>query len=106
MDSSILYYNKAINVLSQVYKQLGMSYNLLATSQLKNSMYHDAILSFLKFEKISDSPVIYITIANIYDENLNDSKNAIFYYQAFLNGIKKDWRSNSPANIWIQLKIV
>jgi tetratricopeptide (TPR) repeat protein len=52
-------------------------------------MYHDAIASFLRALAISDNSDIYMIIANLYDEQLNDSKNAIKYYQAFLDNIKR-----------------
>ncbi len=89
MGRSIYYYKKVINILSPIYKQLGLSYTLLAESQKGNGMYRDAITSFLHAQAINDNPNIYMIIANLYDEQLNDSKNAIKYYQAFLDNIKR-----------------
>jgi tetratricopeptide (TPR) repeat protein len=89
MERSIYYYKKVINILSPIYKQLGMSYTLMAESQKGNGMYQDAIASFLRALAISDNSDIYMIIANLYDEQLNDSKNAIKYYQAFLDNIKR-----------------
>jgi len=89
MERSIYYYKKAISFLTPVYKQLGMSNTLLAESQKGHGSYKEAIATLLKAEKISGDPNIYMIIANIYDEQLNDRKNAVFYYQAFLDNIKK-----------------
>jgi tetratricopeptide (TPR) repeat protein len=88
MDKSIYYYNRVIKILSQVQKQLGLSYILLAESQKGKGLYKDAIASFLLAQKISTDANIFMIIANIYDEQLNDSKKAIFYYQTFLDNLK------------------
>jgi len=89
MSRSEYYYKRVIGILSPVYKQYGLSYTLLAESQKGNGLYNDAIKSFLKAVDISGDPNLYMIVANIYDEQLHDSKNSVKYYQLFLDGIKK-----------------
>ena len=95
MKNSIRYYNRAIRILSRVKSQLALSYSLLAMSQKSDGRYNDAVASYLNSQSIFEDPNIYMVIANIYDENLNDSKRAISYYQKFLDNIKK---SRSPLS--------
>ncbi|MCU0455038.1 MAG: tetratricopeptide repeat protein [Bacteroidales bacterium] len=89
MDKSIFYYSKVIDILTPIYKQMGLSYMLLAETQMKASSFREALDSYQKAQRIADNPMLYINIANVYDEKLGDRKNAISYYQAFLDGIRK-----------------
>jgi len=93
MKSSIYYYDRVIKILKPVYTQLGLTYILYAESQKGNEMYKDAIASYLKAQGIKPDPNIYMIIANLYDEKFNDKKNAICYYQKFLDNLK-DARMN------------
>jgi tetratricopeptide (TPR) repeat protein len=88
MENSIFYYARVIKILKPVYTQLGLTYILYAESQKGNGMYQDAIANYLKGLGIKSDPNIYMIVANIYDEKLNDKENAIYYYQKFLDNIK------------------
>lgn len=85
--NSVYFYNKVIKILLPVNSQLGFSYRLCADAQSNSGHYHDAIASYLKSGEITPGPPIYMMIANIYDEKLNDKEKAIVYYQRFLNGM-------------------
>jgi tetratricopeptide (TPR) repeat protein len=89
MGRSEYYYKKVIGILTPVNRQLGLSYTLLAESQKGNGLYNDAIKSYLRAVEISGDPNLYMIVANIYDEQFEDRKNAVKYYQLFLDGIKK-----------------
>ena len=93
MENSIFYYDRVIKILKPVNIQLGLTYILYAESQKGNRMYKDAIASYLKAQAIKPDPNIYMIIANLYDEKINDKKNAICYYQKFLDNLK-DARMN------------
>jgi|WetSurMetagenome_2_1015567.scaffolds.fasta_scaffold00015_2 tetratricopeptide (TPR) repeat protein len=88
-QKSILYYQKVIKILYPIYKQIGLSYLLLAESYKNNAMFNDAIKTYLQSQEITDDPAEYMNVANIYDEQLADKKNAIYYYQSYLDAIKK-----------------
>ena len=93
MENSIFYYARVIKILKPVNIQLGLTYILYAESQKDNGMYKDAIESYLKAQVIKPDPNIYMIIANLFDEKLNDKKNAVCYYQKFLDNLK-DARMN------------
>jgi len=85
LKNSIYYYKRAINLLTPINTQLGLTFTLCAESQKGNQEYKDAIATYLKAYAINKDPNINMIIANIYDEQLNDKKRAIYYYQRFLN---------------------
>jgi len=89
IKNSIRYYNRTIKILSRVNGQMALTYSLLAMSQKSDGLYSDAIASYLNSLHVFEDPTIYMVIANIYDENLKDSKRAILYYQKFLDNLKK-----------------
>lgn len=86
--NSILFYNRVIEILTPVNAQLGMTYRYLAATQKSNGVYKNAIDSYLKALNINTDPDIYMEIANLYDEKLNNSKGAIYYYQKYLDTYK------------------
>jgi len=88
MKSSIYYYNRAIKILTPVEKQLGLTYVLHGDSHYSNGRYQDAVTSYLKAQNRWTDPNNYMKIANIYDEKLNNTHNAINYYQKFLDNLK------------------
>jgi tetratricopeptide (TPR) repeat protein len=88
MKSSIYYYNKAIEILKPVNNQLGLIYRYRAAPEKINGMYKAAINSYLLALAVESDPDIYMEIANIYDEKLNNSERAIYYYQRFLDNVK------------------
>jgi tetratricopeptide (TPR) repeat protein len=96
MKSSIYYYNKAIKLLTPINIQLGLTYILYAESQKSNGMYKEAIASYLKGQSIKPDPNIYMIIANLYDEKVNDRGKAIYYYQMFLDNLKNARMSFTP----------
>jgi hypothetical protein len=61
---------------------------MLAESQKKGGLYKESIDSYLNALRTSPDVNLYIIIANIYDEKLNDTKNAIRYYELFLEKLK------------------
>jgi tetratricopeptide (TPR) repeat protein len=99
MKNSIYYYNRVIKILTPVNAQLGLTYTLYAESQKSNGMYKDAIASYLKALEINPYPNIYMIIANLYDEKLNDRKNAIYYYQKYLDNLETFKISFSPEYV-------
>ncbi len=88
MKKSIYYYNKVLKILSPVYNQTRLTYILLAESLKGNRQYKEALDNYQKAQQIRPDPNIYMIIANIYDEQYDDKKNALKYYQLFLTGIK------------------
>ncbi|MFZ0281368.1 MAG: tetratricopeptide repeat protein [Bacteroidales bacterium] len=88
MNTSIHYYNRAVKLLTPVNMQLGLTYYLIAESQKGGGMYREAIKSYIKARNIRLDPNINMVIANIYDEKLNNRKQAIMYYQRYLDEIK------------------
>jgi tetratricopeptide (TPR) repeat protein len=88
MKNSIYYYNRVIKILTPVNVQLGLTYSLYAESQKNNGMYKDALASYLKALGISPNLNIYMNIANLYDEKLNDRQKAIYYYEISLDNMK------------------
>ena len=88
MKKSIFYYDKVIDILTPVSKQLGLTYILYAESQKGEGMYKESIRSYLKSLDLKPDPNIYMIVGNICDEKLNERGNAIYYYQKFLDNLK------------------
>ncbi len=99
MKNSIYYYKRVIDILTPINTQLGLSYVLYAESQKSNENYRDAIASYLKAYAINTDPSLNMTIANIYDEKLNNKEKAIYYYQRFLNTQKNSRMKFPPEYI-------
>jgi tetratricopeptide (TPR) repeat protein len=89
IKKSIAYYNRVLKLLKPVYDQTGLTYTLLAETQRKGGLYNDAIRSYLKSQEFRIDPNIYMIIANVYDEQLDNKSRAIQYYQLFLDSYKK-----------------
>jgi tetratricopeptide (TPR) repeat protein len=96
MKNSIYFYDKEIELLSPVIKQLGLTYILLGESQKDNGMYKKAIASYKKSLGFKPDVNIYLIIANLYDEKLKESDKAIYYYQKFLDNLKSATMSFTP----------
>ncbi|MBK8882723.1 MAG: tetratricopeptide repeat protein [Bacteroidales bacterium] len=96
MDNSIYYYNKEIEILTPVVRQLGLSYILLGESQKDNGIYREAIDSYKKSLGLKPDLNIYLIIANLYDEKLKDRRKAIYYYQKFLDNLKNGQKDFTP----------
>lgn len=99
MKNSAYYYNRVIKLLRPVNLQLGLTYVLCAESQKGYGNYQDAISGYLKAYDIDNDPNLYMIIANIYDEKLNNREKAIYYYQKFLNNFKKSKMKFTPEYV-------
>lgn len=96
MKNSIYYYDRVIKILTPLSFQLGLTYILCAESQKDNEMYQEAIASYLKAQNLKPDPNLYMIIANIYDDKINDKEKAIIYYQQFLDNLKKSRMNFTP----------
>jgi tetratricopeptide (TPR) repeat protein len=96
MKNSIYYYDKEIEILTPVIKQIGLTYILSGESQKENGMYHEAIASYKKSLGLKPDVNIYLIIANLYDEKLKDRDKAIYYYQKFLDNMKSATMNFTP----------
>jgi len=85
LKKSAYYYTHINDILSPFVFQLGMNYILLAEVFKSDSLYSEAISTYLKSQEYRSDISIYITIANLYDEKLKDIPKAIQYYELFLN---------------------
>lgn len=96
MKNSIYFYEKEIELLSPVIKQLGLTYILLGESQKDTGMYRKAIASYRKSLGFKPDVNIYLIIANLYDEKLKERDKAIYYYQKFLDNLKSATMTFTP----------
>jgi tetratricopeptide (TPR) repeat protein len=99
MNNSVYYYKKALSILTPVYTQLGLTYELCAESQKGNGNYKDAIESYLKAYSINNDPNLNMIVGNLYDEKLNDREKAISYYQKFIKTQKSSKMKFTPEYI-------
>jgi tetratricopeptide (TPR) repeat protein len=88
MKKSIYYYNKVLKILSPINNQTRLTYILLAESLKGNGQYKEALDIYQKAQQMKPDPNVYMIIANIYDEQFDDKKNALKYYQLFLTSLK------------------
>ena len=88
MKRSIYYYNKVLKILSPVNNQTRLTYILLGESLKGNGQYKEALDTYQKAQQIKPDPNVYMIMANIYDEQYDDKKNALKYYQLFLTTLK------------------
>jgi len=88
LKSSAFYYRKVIKILSPVGSQLGLNYLLLAEVLKSDNQFVNAINAYIKSQEFRSDNSVYMIIANLYDEKLNDTPKAIRYYELYLNKIK------------------
>jgi tetratricopeptide (TPR) repeat protein len=88
LEKSAYYYRSIITTLDPVLMQLSLAYVNLAEALKKDGRYKESITAYLKGQEIRGDVNIYMIVANIYDENLNDIPKAIQYYQRFLDNYK------------------
>ena len=88
LKNSTYYYRRVVKLLSPITQQLSLTYILLAEVLKSNGLYKEAITSYLKGQEIRSDVNIYMIIANLYDEKLNDTPKAIYYYELFLDNLK------------------
>jgi tetratricopeptide (TPR) repeat protein len=81
-------YRRVVRLLTPITERLSVTYVLLAEVLKNDSLYNEAITSYLKAQGIRSDVNIYMIIANLYDEKLNDIPKAIHYYQLFLDNLK------------------
>ena len=97
--NSIHYYKRVIKLLTPITKQMGIATIMLAEAQKNAGFYKDAISSYLTAQKYSSDVNLYMIIANLYDEKLKDTPKAIYYYELFLDKIKKSRMTFKPDYI-------
>lgn len=88
LKNSAYYYRRVVKLLSPISQQLSLTYILLAEVLKTSGLYKEAITSYLKGQEIRPDVNIYMIIANLYDEKLNDTPKAIYYYELFLKNLK------------------
>ena len=88
LKNSVYYYKHVVKLLSPITSQMGFTYVMLAEVLKAAGQYQEAIATYLNAQKIESDENLYMIIANLYDEKLNDPAKAIYYYQLFLNNIK------------------
>jgi tetratricopeptide (TPR) repeat protein len=88
LKNSIYFYKRTLKILAPAVQQRGIASVMLAESQKKGGKYKEAIETYLDALKTSPDLSLYLIIANIYDEKLEDPKNAIYYYDIFLEKLK------------------
>ena len=86
--NSIYYYKRTMKILAPAVQQTSIASVMLAESQKKGGLYKEAIETYLSALKTSPDISLYMIIANLYDEKLKDPKNAIYYYNIFLEKLK------------------
>jgi len=59
-------------------------YGEIADSDEKLSRYKKASLAYQKGLQFDESPMLYYSLANLYDTHLKDKKNAVKYYKKYL----------------------
>jgi hypothetical protein len=53
-----------------------------------DNQYTEAINTYIKSQEFRTDNDVYMIIANLYDEKLNDTPKAIYYYELYLDKIK------------------
>ncbi|TAL63557.1 MAG: hypothetical protein EPN88_12065 [Bacteroidetes bacterium] len=96
LKNSAYYYRHIIEMLSPSVYQLGVNYILLAEVLKSDKKYKETIEAYLKSQEIRSDISIYINIANIYDDKLNNVPESIRYYQLFLDKLKNEKNSFQP----------
>ena len=96
LKSSAYYYRHIINILTPVIIQLSYNYVFLAEILKSDSLYDEAITAYLKGQEFRVDVNIYMIIANLYDEKLNNIPKAIYYYQLFLDNLKNSRMPFTP----------
>lgn len=88
--NSIYYYKRVIRILSPITNQEKIANIMLAEAQKKGGFYKEAIATYLNALKLSTDINLYMIIANLYDEKLNDLPKAIYYYERFFESLKNE----------------
>lgn len=83
-NMAIFYLHKAIT--EGISPNTGAYYGEVADSNEKLKRFKKAITAYQKSLEFDESPMIYYSLANVYDTNLKDKKSAIKYYKKYLAG--------------------
>ncbi|RWY50908.1 tetratricopeptide repeat protein [Mucilaginibacter gilvus] len=86
---AIAFLEKAIN--DGISTSIASYYGEIADSDEKLSKYKKAVLAYHKGLQFEESPMIYYSLASLYEVNLKDNKTAATYYKKYL-------ASNPPAS--------
>jgi len=97
--NSAMFYRHIIQTLDPAIYQIGANYILLAEVLKSDKKYKEAIEAYLNSQEYRSDISIYINIANIFDEKLNNPEEAIRYYQLFLDKVKNEKNRFSPNYI-------
>ncbi|RFZ90869.1 hypothetical protein D0C36_18130 [Mucilaginibacter conchicola] len=81
---AIAYLEQAIS--DGITPNAGAYYGEIADSNEKLKRYKKAVLSYQKSLQFAEDPMMYYSLANVYDSNLKDKKNAVKYYRKYLAG--------------------
>ncbi|RYU91542.1 hypothetical protein EWM62_06275 [Mucilaginibacter terrigena] len=81
---AIFYLQKAIT--EGISPNIASYYGEIADSNEKQSRYKKAISAYQKSMQFDETPMIYYSLANVYDTNLKDKKSAVKYYKKYLAG--------------------
>lgn len=91
-EKSLLFYQSAIDLLLPDSMTMSATYHGMAETYHAMGKYHQEIATIKKRAKYLSnrfpSNIFLLEIANIYEENLNDKKSALKYYQKYYNQIK------------------
>ncbi|RYD89305.1 MAG: hypothetical protein EOP54_25825, partial [Sphingobacteriales bacterium] len=79
---AIFYLQKAIT--EGISPNTGAYYGEVADSNEKLHKWSKAITAYQKSLEFDETPMVYYSLANVYDTNLKDKKNAHKYYRKFL----------------------
>jgi tetratricopeptide (TPR) repeat protein len=80
--NAIAFMNKAIS--EGISPNIASYYGEIAESEEKRSRHRSAANAYLKGLQFSETPTIYYLLANLYDTQLKDKKNAVKYYKKYL----------------------
>jgi len=89
LKKSAYYYNHIIKTLTPAIQQFSYTYISLAEVLKADSLYTEAIAAYLKSHQYFPNVGVYMFVANVYDEMLNNEPKAIYYYQLFMDDFKK-----------------
>jgi tetratricopeptide (TPR) repeat protein len=87
--SCIRFYKIYLRRIEPVEAELGLVNLLIAQEYREDNQNKKAVTAFIKSQEYRSDDNVIMIIANLYDEKLNDSRNAIRYYEMWLNKTKK-----------------
>jgi tetratricopeptide (TPR) repeat protein len=97
LKSSAYYYRHIIKTLNPFMQQLSLNYFLLAEVLKSDGKYQEAITAYLGGLQIRADINVYMIVANLYDEKLNNPVKAIYYYELVLKNYK-NLKMHFPQN--------